>query len=425
MPTFKYKAVDASGKHSEGELAANDRPALVDALRQQGLTVVHMEEATETGRLRAAAAQEEEAPKKSAVSAILGSGVSRKDLTVLTRQLATTLHAGLPLLRIIHVLHRECTHKALRGVLEKLGQSIQKGKRFSDALAEHPQIFDETYLNMVKVGETGGSLPDCMGRLALLLEKEMRLRNKVKSALSYPIFVFIFTGLMTYGLMAFLMPMFAPMFSDSGLNIERDYPLTYYLLIASSLATNSFFMGCVVGGMILAFFAFRVAASTKGGQYVIDYLRFNPPFFTGFTRKVVAARFSRNFSLLLKSGVHLVQALTLVSGASGNEVVKSIINKAAKHIQEGGSISNTIKSTGIFPDLMIQMTTMGEEAGTLADMLERCADYFDDEVDSEVAGITALLEPGMMVLIGCVVAVFVMGVLLPILGISTGQMNKM
>lgn len=405
-------------------MAASDRPTLVELLRNQGLTVVHMEEAGDTNRLQGPrpGGSESAAPSKGRL--FLG-GVSRKDLTVLTRQLATTLHAGLPLLRIIHVLHRESKHRALKAVLEQLGTSIQKGKRFSDALAEHPHIFDETYLNMVRVGETGGSLPDCIGRLALLMEKEMRLRNKVKSALSYPIFVLVFTALMTYGLMAFMMPMFAPMFNDSGLNIPRDYPLTNYLLIASSLATSSTFMGFLVVGMIGAFIAFKLFARTSTGRYAVDWLRFNPPFFSGFSRKVVAARFSRNFSLLLKSGVHLVQALTLVSGAAGNVVVKGIINKAARIIQEGGTISTTIKSTGIFPDLMIQMTTMGEEAGTLADMLERCADYFDDEVDSEVAAITALLEPGMMVLIGSLVGVFVMGVLLPILGISTGQMNKL
>ncbi|MEW6280296.1 MAG: type II secretion system F family protein [Candidatus Eremiobacterota bacterium] len=417
MPNFQYKALDAEGKYVDGEHSAEDRDSLVANLRAQGLTVVHVEEK------QAPAPTESGTARKGALR--LSMGVSRKDITVLTRQLATTLHAGLPLLRIIHVLHRECSHPGLKSILEQLGQSIQRGRRFSDALGEHPRVFDDTYVNMIRVGETGGNLPDCVARLATMMEKEMALRNKVRSAMTYPVFVLIFTAAMTYALIGFLMPMFTPMFADSGLDIPRDYPLTDFLIQASQFATDPASMAILVGLMVALGVGFKIASGSPTGRYSIDLVKFNFPYLTGFIRMVAAARFSRNFSILLKSGVNLVQALTLVAAASGNLVVSRIVNRAAKSIQEGASISKTLKATGIFPDLMIQMAAMGEEAGTLPDMLERCADYFDDEIDTSVTAMTALLEPGMMVLIGSVVAVFVMGVLLPVLGISTGQMNKL
>lgn len=436
---FRYKAVDRNGKAVTGEHRSHDRHSLLTYLRTQGLTALRieplgeMQQAPETNKMEAAPETRKMSSGakvgKSAARAEFTlptlQSVTRKEITVFTRQLSTTLNAGLPLLRIIHVLHRECTNAKLKKILESLGQSLQRGKRFSDALAEHPRVFDEMYLNMIRVGESGGSLPECVARLATLLEKEQTLRRKIKAATAYPLFILIFTSIMTYALVALMMPMFIPMFRESGLNIERDYPLTHFLMNASEFATDPVSMGMALLSLFGLGLGFHLFSRTEHGNYAIDHCKFNLPFFAGFIQKVVAARFSRSFSLLLKSGVPLINALQLVAGAAGNRMVASRIRRVGRNIQEGDAISKTIREAGLFPDLLIQMATMGEEAGSLPDMLERVADYYDEEVETSVAAMTALLEPAMMVLIGGVVGVFVMGVLLPILGISAGMQGQL
>lgn len=394
----------------------------MDHLREQSLTPVNIQEFAEGGAI------DEVAPttkKMDSPVMSLSLGISRKDLMIFTRQLSTTLNAGLPLIRIIHVVCNESKNAQVKKVMGALGTSLQKGKSFSQALEEHPKIFDAMYINMVKVGERSGDLPKCVGRLAELIEKEMSLRRKVKSAMAYPSFIFIFTTIMTYALVAFMMPMFIPVFRDSGLNIERDYPLTHFLLQASDFATSGSKMGLLLVGLITAFLAFKVAVNQPGGRLAWDLIKVNFPFIRTFFLNVVAARFSRSFSLLLKSGVPLVDAMSLVAKAAGNEAVAKKLGKAAREIGEGEAITKTLKKTNIFPDMLIQMSAMGEEAGSLPDMMERVADYYDEEVDASVDALTALLEPTMMILIGGVVCVFVMGVLLPILGVSSSVQEQM
>ena len=278
---------------------------------------------------------------------------------------------------------------------------------------------------MVKVGERSGDLPSCVSRLAELLEKEIGLRRKVKSAMAYPGFILTFTTIMTYALVAFMMPLFVPVFRDSGLNIERDYPLTQFLLEASNFATSGPKMGLLVTCLLALYGGFRIVLNHPSGALAWDMLKINFPFLRNFFLNVVAARFARSFSLLLKSGVPLVDAMNLVARASGNDAVAQRLSKGARNIGEGEGITKTLKWTGVFPDMLIQMSAMGEEAGSLPDMMERVADYYDEEVDASVDALTALLEPSMMILIGGVVCVFVMGVLLPILGVSSSVQEQM
>jgi len=393
----------------------------MEHLRESKLTPVSIEDTGDGDSIDVAS----EPTKKSAPSISFGVGISRKELMIFTRQLATTLHAGLPLIRIIHVICNESNNSRVKRVMGAVGTSLQKGKSFSQALEEHPTIFDSMYVNLVKVGERSGDLPSCVSRLAELIEKEMSLRRKVKSAMAYPSFILIFTTIMTYALVAFMMPLFVPVFRDSGLDIERDYPLTQYLLNASEFATSGPKMGLLITLLIALVGGFRLAVSYPGGRLAWDTLKVNFPFIRGFFLNVIAARFSRSFSLLLKSGVPLVDAMGLVSRAAGNEAVAKRLGRGARSIGEGEGITATLKATKIFPDMLIQMSAMGEEAGSLPEMMERVADYYDEEVDASVDALTALLEPTMMVLIGGVVCVFVMGVLLPILGVSSSVQEQM
>lgn len=421
MPVFRYSAVDTEGQHRNGTFKANDRERLLEHLRELGLTPVSINEMPEIED----AVTTRKLPATKSNVAILGTGISRKELTVFTRQLATTLNAGLPLLRIIHVVCNETTNSRLRKVLEALGKGLQTGKSFSQALEDHPKIFEPMYVNMVKVGERSGDLPECVGRLAELLEKEMSLRRKVRSTMAYPSFILVFTTVMTYLLVAFLMPMFTEMFQNSGLNIERDYPLTQFLMDASDFATSGPKMGSLVAALVIGFGLFRYFYGLPAGRMVVDFIKLNFPILRTFFANVVAARFARSFALLLKSGVPLVDAMSLVARAAGNEVVARKLGKGARSIGEGEGITKTLKGTKVFPDMLIQMSAMGEEAGSLPDMMERVADYYDEEVDSSVTAVTALLEPCMMILIGGIVCVFVMGVLLPIMGVSSSVQESM
>lgn len=421
MPLYRYTAVCSDGKQTNGTFKAVDRDRLMEHLRSQGLTPVSIQETSEGVEVQQAPTTK----KMDSSVTTFSFGISRKELMVFTRQLSTTLNAGLPLLRIIHVVCNESTNPRVKKVMGAIGTSLQKGRSFSQALEEHPKIFDAMYVNMVKVGERSGDLPSCVGRLAELIEKEMSLRRKVKSAMAYPSFILIFTTCMTYALVAFMMPMFIPVFRDSGLNIERDYPLTQFLLDASEFATSGPKMGLLFTAVIALLGAFKFVISNPAGRLAWDALKINLPFIRAFFLNVIAARFSRSFSLLLKSGVPLVDAMSLVARAAGNEAVATRLAKGARSIGEGEAITKTLKATGVFPDMLIQMSAMGEEAGSLPDMMERVADYYDEEVDSSVDAITALLEPSMMVLIGGVVCVFVMGVLLPILGVSASVQEQM
>lgn len=416
MTLYRFNAVGPDGKHQTGTYKAADRDKLVEHLKQLGLTPVSIEVVPPDGA---------HAKSDSKKSLNLSRGITQKELTVFTRQLATTLAAGLPLIRIVHVIHRESSNPRLARMLEGVGTALQKGKGFSQALEEYPQYFDTMYINMVRVGERSGSLPECVIRLAELMERDMVLRRKIRSAMTYPIFVLFFTVFVTWAMMAFLMPKLTPTFEGSGLNIPRDYPLTQWLMEASKFATSWPKMGALAILFGLIMMGIKSAGKTEKGRLFIDTCKMNAPFIRSFILNVVAARFSRSFSLLLQSGIPLVDALGLVAKSSGNDAVSRKLSRSAREIGEGSGITATLRTTGVFPDMLIQMSAMGEEAGSLPEMMGRVADYYDEEVDSSTDAMTALLEPCMMVLIGGIVMMFIMGVLPPILGISAGVQEQM
>jgi type IV pilus assembly protein PilC len=427
LQVFKYSALDKDGNPVDGEHTAADKENMLEYLRYNDLTPLSLEEVGQSDDKPPVPKPDEAGAmtSKRKTSSSPFQTISGKATTVFTRQLATTLHAGLPLLRTISLLHRETSNVKLKSVLGSLGKRLQQGASLSVAMADFPNIFDARYVNLIKVGEMSGDLPHCVGRLAVLMEKEQALARKVKTALAYPMFILLFTTLLTYVLVAYLIPLFSPMFLASGLNIERDYPLTHFLMKASVLATNPLAMGIGVILIIAAALGLKVASKKPAGRYVIDSAKISIPFLGNAVREITAARFARSFSTLLHAGVPLVEALRQVAGASGNEVVSRRVNKVGRSIQGGEKLSDTLKKAAIFPDLLIQMTAIGEEAGSLPDMLERVADYYDEEVESSIASMTALLEPSMMIIIGGMVGVFVMGVLLPILGISSGMENQL
>lgn len=410
MARFRYRTRDSVGKQGTGEANAKDSDSIVKELQARGFTVLEISEIEE---------------KTTAPLASLGNkvrltlGMSHKDLMVFTRQLATTLNAGVPLLRILAVMRRRSRSKTLVALLEALSGDLQKGMRFSDALAVHKRIFNDTYVNMARVGEASGNLPEIMSRLALMIEKEVAIQRKVRSAAAYPVFVTIFTMALTYALLVFLMPMFTPIFQGVNLDIEKDYPLTNFLIKASDAAKDPVTMATLVGLGVFFFFMTKAALRTETGAYTRDLMLFNAPMFSKLVEESAAARFARTFGLLLQSGVPLLQALNLVGNASGNRVITRCVEKVAREVSEGGKLSERLEQSNVFPDLMIQMASIGEEAGSLPDMFDHVAAYYEEEVNATVSSITAVLEPAMMVMVGGLVCVFVLGLLLPILSLST------
>lgn len=411
MARFRYRILDSAGKTTSGEATAKTSEAIVQELRNKGFTVLEVLEVEE----KSVVAPVQALAKK----ARLNMGISRKDLMVFTRQLAATLSAGVPLLRILSVMRRKSRSKTLAALLETLSSDLQKGMRFSDALAQHKRIFDDTYLNMVRVGEASGNLPEVIARLALMIDKDVALRRKVKSAAAYPMFICIFTILLTYGLLVGLMPMFTPMFEGVGLDIPNEYPLTHFLMQASKFAKSPATIGVMVFLGTFGYFSYTAAMRTRSGQYVRDVVLYNLPLFNRVVQESAAARFARTFGLLLQSGVPLLHALSLVGNAAGNAVITRAIEKVAREVSEGGKLSEKLEQANVFPDLMVQMASIGEEAGSLPDMFDHVAVYYEEEVDATVSAMTAILEPAMMMLVGGLVCVFVLGLLLPILSLST------
>lgn len=409
MAKFRYRTLDSAGKQSTGEAKASSSDLIVKELQSRGFTVLEMIEVED----------KVSAPVQALNKVRLTLGMSKKDLMVFTRQLATTLTAGVPLLRILAVMRRRCRSRTLAALLDALSADLQKGLRFSDALAQHKAIFNDTYVNMARVGEASGNLPEVITRLALMIEKEVGIERKVKSAAAYPLFVSIFTIVLTYSLLVFLMPMFTPMFEGMGIDIPTQFPLTHFLMQASKKAKDPVTMGIAAGIAFFCYLVLKAIFKTKAGAYTRDLVLFNMPLFNKLILESASARFARTFGLLLQSGVPLLQALNLVGNAAGNMVVTRALERIAREVSEGGKLSERLDQAQLFPDLMVQMASIGEEAGSLPDMFDHVASYYEEEVDATVSALTAVLEPAMMVFVGGLVCVFVLGLLLPILSLSS------
>lgn len=410
MPLFKVRFVDAQGVTQEVEAEAGDREGLVLELRSKGSTIVEINEIAEAKIKTAASA----GPKLG-----IDFGISKEGLALFTRQMATMLAAGLSYPKTLAILRKRCASPSFGRTLDEVAQAVKQGGRVSEALSKHPQIFDAMYVNMVRVGEATGKLPDLVERLADLLDKTVILERKVKSALTYPAFILAFTVFLSYAIVAFLMPMFSPMFTSSGLNIPQDYPLTYLLMRISYLVNNPGVLLAAGVAAVLAYIGVRRMSQSQGGQLMLDRFVFRLPVLSTVFRYAAVARFTRTLSTLMESGMPLLQGLNLVGAAAGNAVVGRSVESVADQISKGRRLSDAIEAESkVFPDLVIQMVQVGEEAGALGVMLQRCAEYYEAQMDSAVQRLVAMLEPGMMVLVGGIVCTFVMAVLLPIMGLA-------
>ncbi len=423
MAKFNYVALDAKGKEISGVLETDTTSSAVSRIREMGYFPTSVVEADKSGgkkatRPSAAPVGAPKAAKRGLGAAnikLFGGGkVKSKVLTAFTRQLATLIDSGLPLLRGLTVLRRQEKTPALKNALQQLSDAVEGGSTFSEALAQHPKIFDRLYVNMVRAGEAGGVLDVTLSRLADFQEKAQKIKNKVISAMVYPVVVITVAVAILAFLMVAIVPKFKEIFADLLEGAELP-ALTRFVMAISNLVKERILF--VVIGFVLVVVAIKLFGKTTKGRYTLDMLKLNAPVFGQLLRKVGISRFTRTLGTLIASGVPILQALNIVRETAGNAVIAKAVSQVHDSVKEGESIVSPLEASRVFPPMVCSMIEVGEETGALPDMLMKIADVYDDEVDNAVAALTSLLEPIMIVFLAVIVGTIVIALFLPLIGI--------
>ena len=425
MPSYAYTALDARGQEVSDTLEAGNENEAIAALRQAGYYPTSVMEAGKAAK--AARGKTATAPKAKAAGLKKDINISipflerktikPKTLMIFTRQLATLIDSGLPLLRGLNVLGKQEPDPVLRKTIGKLADSVQGGSTFSDGLAQHPKIFNKLYINMVKAGELGGVMELVLVRLADFQEKAQKLKNKVVSAMFYPIIVLVIAVAIMAFLLVYIVPKFEQIFADM-LGGKPLPALTEFVIGTSRFFQNQWYM--ILGALIVVVVAYNLAGRTEKGLAIIDAIKLRVPLFGDLIKKSAISRFSRTLGTLVTSGVPILQALNITRDTAGNVVLSNAIQKVHDSVKEGESIVSPLEKSGIFPPMVVSMIDVGEETGQLPEMLLKVADVYDDEVDNTVAGLTSLLEPIMIVFLAVVVGTIVIALFLPLISIISG-----
>lgn len=394
MPTtFVYKVRDKAGRLVEGSLEAQSEQLVVSRLRDMGYVPLSV-----SRKSRSPLTMEIQIGQKS----------NLKDLVVFSRQLATMIDSGLSILRSLAILSEQTESKSLGKVIADMKLDIEQGLSFSQAVARQPKVFPPIYLAMVRAGESGGVLDEVMERLASTLEKQMELRAKIKSAMTYPIVVAGIVVLIVTGMLLFVVPMFEGMYRDLG----GQLPLpTRVLITASNLLLHVWWLlGLVIVGAVVLF---RRWIATKEGRLPWDRFKMRVPVFGPLMRKTALARFARTLASLVRSGVPIMESLEIVGDTAGNAVVSNALASTRERVRLGESVSAALTNHDVFPPMVVQMIAVGEETGALDHLLEKIADFYDAEVQSTVDSLTSLIEPALMVFMGISVGGMVVALYLP------------
>ena len=391
--SFTYKAVDAAGMPSTGEVVGATKDAVVEELKARGLTVMDLKE------------------KKTGLQAeiTLIKRVKAQELTIMTRQLATMISSGMTLLRAFYVLEEQCENPLLRETVSAVREDIEAGLNFSDALERHPKVYNPLYVAMVRAGEAGGVLEESLDRISDQLEKDDSLRRQVKSAMAYPTVVLTFAFMVLIGLIAFIVPVFVGVFKDFGGELPA---ITKFTVALSNFVTGQWYI--LVAVMVGTVVGFRKWKSSSWGRPQWDQLRLRIPFKIGDTvQKIALARWSRTFSALYGAGVPIMQAIEVTGQTAGNAVVDRAMVAVIESVKSGGSIAAPLKDAPIFPPMVAQMIAIGEETGNLDTMLSKVADFYEDQVAAAIKALTSILEPVMIVLVGAIVGFIVVAMYMP------------
>ncbi len=407
MPTFTYKGITAGGGQVTAEINAPDERSAARQLRAQGITVQSI------AAKRAAAGRGFELASLPLIGTLFG-GIRTKDISVFTRQFATMISAGLPLVQCLQALGQQAERRRFQEIIGRVAADVEGGATLSEAMARHPKVFDELYVNLVHVGEVGGVLDAMLARLAVYLEKADALRHRVKSAMIYPILVItIAIGVVSF-LLVFVIPIFAAFFEKSGVPLPAP---TAFVIGLSKLLTR--FWWLILGGAIGGGYLFRSWYRTDAGRVTVDQFLLRAPIFGVLLRKIAVARFTRTLSALVSGGVPILDALRITAKTSGNRIVENAVMAARERVTAGQTLAEPLRQSKVFPAMVVQMVSVGEQTGALDNMLAKVADYYEDEVDVAVSGLTALLEPILIVFLGVVVGGIVIAMYLPIFQVVT------
>lgn len=431
MPRYNYVALDARGEESTGLLEASSTNEAIGQLRQAGYfpTSVYEEaksspdgRAVKEARQRAAKmARITRARGKTSIVLFQRKKIKPKILMIFTRQLATLIDSGLPLLRSLNVLAKQERDSVLKKTINKIADGVQGGNTFSDALALHPRIFNDLYVNMVKAGEVGGVLELVLTRLAEFQEKAAKIKNKVVAAMVYPAIVITMAMAIMGFLLVFIVPKFEAIFHDMLGN--KPLPvITTFVINVSKLVQNHWL---VIIGLVVAMVAgYKFVNRTTPGRYLVDRVKMHLPLFGDLNRKTAISRFSRTLGTLVTSGVPILQALNITRETAGNMVIARAISQVHDSVKEGESIVQPLEASRAFPPMVISMIDVGEETGKLPEMLLKIADVYDDEVDNAVAALTSMLEPIMIVFLAVIVGTIVLALFTPLISIISGLQQQ-
>jgi type IV pilus assembly protein PilC len=397
MPTFAYSGRTRTGQVVSGERVADTMDAAVAALRREQIQVTRIDPAK-----AAAAAAKGKAPKG-------GKSVPAKNLAIFTRQFSVMIDAGLPLVQCLDILGKQEPHKGFSAVILKVREDVESGAALADAMKKHPKTFDGLYSNMIAAGEAGGILDTILKRLAVYIEKAVKLKGEVKSAMIYPIAVMVIAALVVGAILWKVIPTFAQMFAGLGAQL----PLPTRVVIAASNYVVSYGVFILLGLGAVGY-AIKQYYGTNNGRHTIDALLLKAPILGDILRKVAVARFCRTLSTLLSSGVPILDGLDITARTSGNAIIEDAILKTRTGIERGETISGPLRETNVFPSMVVQMINVGETTGALDAMLSKIADFYEEEVDTAVAGLLTLMEPVMIAFLGVIVGGIVIAMYMPI-----------
>jgi type IV pilus assembly protein PilC len=428
MPRFNYVALDARGQEATGLVEAASSNAAITQLRQAGYfptsvieDAISSPDGKEARRRGATTARVTKPRAKKGIVLFQRRKVKSKILMIFTRQLATLVEAGLPLLRSLNILAKQERDKVLKKTIIKIADSVQGGSTFSDALALHPRIFNDLYVNMVRAGEVGGVLELVLTRLSEFQEKAAKIKNKILAAMVYPVIVMTMAmGIMTF-LLIFIVPRFELIFHDL-LGDKPLPPVTRFVIGISGLMKNH---GLILLGVIVAIVTFyKLIGRTRRGRLAIDRLKLRMPLFGNLNRKTAISRFARTLGTLVTSGVPILQALNITRETAGNAAIALAISHVHDSVKEGESIVQPLEASRAFPPMVVSMVDVGEETGKLPEMLLKIADVYDDEVDNAVVALTSMLEPIMIVFLAVIVGTIVLALFTPLISIITGLQQQ-
>ncbi len=396
MATFVYTGRNIGGEVKKGEIDAPNMAQATAALKRQQINPTSITE-----------------KKAGFVFPKFGGGVKTKELVIFSRQFATMIDAGLPLVQCLEILGSQQENPAFKKVLIEVKGAVEGGSTFADALSKHPKVFDELYVNLIAAGEVGGILDTILNRLSGFLEKAERLKGKIKSAMTYPTVVIIIASIIVAGLLIFVVPIFAKLFEGMGKGLPA--PTQMVVNMSNALKNYWYVIAGVIAGVI---FGLKYTYTTPKGKRTMDAIFLKLPVVGDLIRKASVARFTRTLGTMLSSGVPILEGLEIVAKTAGNEIIKEGIMKARVSLSQGKTLADPLIETKIFPGMVTQMISVGESTGALDAMLTKIADFYEEEVDVAVDGLTAMIEPMLMAFLGIVVGGLVVALYLPIFQIA-------